>query len=142
MNERLNEIKIKQSLVCMIRGLLGRRTTIDLRNENTLTGVIENVDHLMNIDLSDVKFQNIYGEENNFEKFYVRGPNIRYVHIPADVNMLETIQEEIKKSEQVLNFKPEKIKRPKNVINREKRQKTKEKVNEKVEETKRRLGLL
>lgn len=125
----------------MIRGLVGRKTNIDLRNENTITGVIENVDYLMNIDLSQVTFQNIYGEKSQFDKFYVRGCNVRYVHIPVDVNILETIQSEIKKSERILNFVPEKTHKPKLFKNKDNREKMKKKADEKVAETRKKLGI-
>ena len=141
MNRKVNEIKIKENLTCLVRGLVSRKTTIELRNENSITGTIENVDHLMNIDVSNVVFKNIYGQENKFDKFYIRGRNVRYVHIPLDVDIIDTVQKEVQKADKILNFVPEKITRPKSVINKEQRDKRNKKAAEKAAETRRKLGL-
>ncbi|XP_028155466.1 U7 snRNA-associated Sm-like protein LSm10 [Diabrotica virgifera virgifera] len=82
-------------LTGLIKALEGEYTVIDLRNESSIAGRISRVDGFMNIDMDDVIFRDALGNEYCFEQFFVRHRNIRYVHIPKELNCMELIQENI-----------------------------------------------
>lgn len=48
-------------MVCMVKGLEGDYTTIDLRDESCVTGKIINVDGYMNIEMEDCYYYNTRG---------------------------------------------------------------------------------
>ena len=122
-----------KTLVCLLQGLEGYHTTIELRNENSVTGTIESVDARMNISLTNATFNTLAGNKTHFDKFYIRGIQIRYVHIPDDVDVKNTITKRIKQEQNI--GKKGKF---------EKRTKTDQyskKVGQKFEEAKRALGV-
>lgn len=86
------------SLVCLLQGLEGMRVTIELRNEDTATGIIESVDSGMGMSLQDVTFTKYEKPPMRFEAFFVMGKHIRYVHIPDEVRVETVIQQRIKKT--------------------------------------------
>jgi len=77
---------ICNSLICLLQGLIGRKACIELRDETEATGVITHVDSCMNVSMSNAQLIGCKGEIS-LEVFYVRGQNIRYVHIPDEVRM-------------------------------------------------------
>ena len=83
------------SLICLLHGLNGRFTKVELRNETCVSGRIVSVDDEMNISLTAVRFRNVSGQETRFEYFYIKGKNVRYIHIPDDIDVLKTIQSHI-----------------------------------------------
>uniref|UniRef100_A0A131X8Y5 Putative small nuclear ribonucleoprotein smd1 n=1 Tax=Hyalomma excavatum TaxID=257692 RepID=A0A131X8Y5_9ACAR len=82
---------ISKSLVLMLQSLRGRQTTIELRNELSIYGTVENVDAFMNVDLSDATVVGPNGEET-YASFFVQGRQVRYVHIPDDIDMVASLQ--------------------------------------------------
>lgn len=78
------------SLICLLQGLIGHRATIELRNESSITGRILDVDIHMNVSLSDVTFTSEKGVQS-LSAFYIRGKNIRFVHIPDHVSISLTV---------------------------------------------------
>ncbi|CAG9835351.1 unnamed protein product [Diabrotica balteata] len=95
-------------LTGLIKALEGEYTLIDLRNESSIAGRISKVDGYMNIDMNDVVFRDPLGNKYCFEQFFVRHRNIRYVHIPKELNSMELIQENISGLKRV---RPDKSKR-------------------------------
>ncbi|KAK2154782.1 hypothetical protein LSH36_257g01006 [Paralvinella palmiformis] len=87
--------KSLNSLACFLQGLEGKVTTVELRNECSCIGRIDSVDSSMNTHLSDVTLITPFGNKHKFESFYVKGKNIRYVHVPDDVNVIRTILSQI-----------------------------------------------
>lgn len=73
------------SLICLLQGLIGHRATVELRNESSVTGLILDVDAYMNVSMSDVSFSDRRGTQS-LSAFYIRGKNIRFVHIPDHVS--------------------------------------------------------
>ncbi|XP_055688601.1 U7 snRNA-associated Sm-like protein LSm10 [Lutzomyia longipalpis] len=61
---------------------------IDLKNETTVCGIVEEVDGFMNVDLREVVFVDEKGKQHLFDQFYVPKRKIRYVHLPKDVSFL------------------------------------------------------
>lgn len=137
---RQSERSIQNTLVCLIHGLIGRRTTVELRNEDKIFGEIEDVDEYMSIDIKNALYTSARGHLSKYERFYVKGNNIRYVHIPPDVDIAKTIEKEIDifKRKEAYN---EKASKPKRLTTAELKEKRKMKIDKHVEEMKRKLNM-
>ena len=92
-----------RTLISLLQGIEGYHTTIELRNENSVTGTIEAVDGFMNINLSNAIFHTLDGRSTHFSHFFVRGINVRFVHIPDEVDMLKTIEKRVKLEDRSMN---------------------------------------
>ncbi|XP_069695314.1 U7 snRNA-associated Sm-like protein LSm10 [Periplaneta americana] len=84
-------------LVCLVQGLEGKYTTVDLRNESSVTGKIEQVDGFMNIVMTEAVFIDAREREYPFDSFFIHARNIRYVHIPDKIQIVPTIKSQLKK---------------------------------------------
>ena len=90
----------ERTLVCLLQAVQGHSTTVELRNESSVEGMIENVDGFMNISMTDVKFSKQNGREvMHFPTMFIQGRQIRYVHIPDFIDMRKAIEEQLKKIE-------------------------------------------
>uniref|UniRef100_A0A0A9XHB5 U7 snRNA-associated Sm-like protein LSm10 n=1 Tax=Lygus hesperus TaxID=30085 RepID=A0A0A9XHB5_LYGHE len=85
------------SLASLACGLIGRYTIIDLRNDSTANGKIDSVDGFMNVTMTDVVFTDPGGNEFYFATFFVRDRNIRYIHIPKELQIEDTILRQLYK---------------------------------------------
>ncbi|XP_005997298.1 U7 snRNA-associated Sm-like protein LSm10 [Latimeria chalumnae] len=94
----------ENSLIILLQGLHGRVSTVDLKDESGVRGRIINVDAFMNIRLSEVTYTDRNGQSHQLEDFFVTGRNVRYVHIPQDVNIIETIEAQLQKIHRVRHF--------------------------------------
>ena len=77
--------KACNTMLCLIQGLVGQETTIELRNEDSACGKITQVDGFMNVDMENVTYRTHSGDRNVFDSFYIQGKNIRFVKIPDDL---------------------------------------------------------
>jgi len=69
--------KLLNTLAILLKGLEGHVTTIELRNENSIRGRIDNADYLMNVTLTDaVLFAPDGRELMTCEEFFVQVPNM------------------------------------------------------------------
>lgn len=87
--------KLLNSLTVLLKGLEGKVTTIELRNESSVRGRIDSVDYLMNVTLTDAVVFSLDGRQLICEEFFVQGKNVRYIHIPDDVDIMKTIEEQV-----------------------------------------------
>ncbi|XP_069828756.1 U7 snRNA-associated Sm-like protein LSm10 isoform X2 [Dendropsophus ebraccatus] len=94
----------ENSLVLLLQGLHGRVTTVDLRNESSATGTVLNVDAFMNIRLKKVTYTDRHGQEAKLDDLFITGRNVRYVHIPEEVEIIPTIEEQLRKIQSVRGF--------------------------------------
>lgn len=83
------------SLLCLLQALEGKIATVELRNEIAVKGLVIQVDGFMNVVMKDVTVQGNDDQLYNFNKFFVRARNIRYVQIPDDINITKAIQDRI-----------------------------------------------
>lgn len=88
--------KSANSLVCLLQALKGQVTTVELRNEASAKGLIVNVDGFMNVKMMHVTLTNIYGQAQEFCEFFIQGKQIRFVHIPDSVDIVDTIDKQLK----------------------------------------------
>ncbi|XP_061110835.1 U7 snRNA-associated Sm-like protein LSm10 [Conger conger] len=94
----------ENSLVILLQGLRGQVTTVDLRDESTARGRVLNVDAFMNIRLEEVVYRDRRGQISKLADLFITGRNVRYVHIPDSVNIMDTIQEQLRVISRVRNF--------------------------------------
>uniref|UniRef100_A0A673FNB7 LSM10, U7 small nuclear RNA associated n=1 Tax=Sinocyclocheilus rhinocerous TaxID=307959 RepID=A0A673FNB7_9TELE len=85
----------ENSLVILLQGLHGQVTTVDLRDESTARGRVINVDAFMNIRLEKVLYRDRRGRVSSMDDLFITGRNVRYVHIPDHMNIIETIETQL-----------------------------------------------
>lgn len=93
------------SLIGIIRACVGKWVQIDLRNENHVYGRIVSVFGEMNVimrDASLISQVNVLNKTSSttkttktFSELTIRGRNIRFVHIPDDIDMISAIEHSI-----------------------------------------------
>ncbi|XP_033213092.1 U7 snRNA-associated Sm-like protein LSm10 [Belonocnema kinseyi] len=88
---------IYNSLAVLIKAIEGQKTTVDLRNESTVTGILEQADGFMNIVMKECLFTDPRGDSFTYEMFFVHARNIRFVHIPPHIPIIPAIQDELRK---------------------------------------------
>ncbi|KAG8451521.1 hypothetical protein GDO86_003648 [Hymenochirus boettgeri] len=95
----------ENSLIILLQGLHGHATTVDLRDETSAMGTITNVDAFMNIRLVKVTYRDRKGRETKLDDLFVTGRNVRYVHIPEEINVIHAIEEQLSKIQTVRGFR-------------------------------------
>ncbi|KAJ1531639.1 hypothetical protein ONE63_000311 [Megalurothrips usitatus] len=80
------------TLVCLLMTLKGQQTTVDLRNRSSVTGTVARCDAYMNVEMTHVLFRDASGKPHVFENFFVQARNLRYVHIPPQVDMRKSVE--------------------------------------------------
>jgi len=75
------------------------RTTVELRNENSVFGTIDKVDANMNMWLSEVNYYFYEGQMLQFPQLFINGRHIRYVHIPDEIDIVKALAKKTKKME-------------------------------------------
>lgn len=94
----------ENSLVILLQGLRGHVTTVELRDESAAAGRITSVDAFMNVRLAEVTFTDRQGATSHLDELFVTGRNIRYVHIPDEVDIRATIEEQLQAIHRVRYF--------------------------------------
>lgn len=94
----------ENSLVILLQGLRGRVTTVELRDESAAVGRVTSVDAFMNVRLAEVTFTDRQGAVSHLDELFVTGRNIRYVHIPDEVDIRATIEEQLQAIHRVRYF--------------------------------------
>lgn len=64
----------------------------ELRGDTLVRGKLDMVDDYMNLTLSDATVTPLQGTEARYPFLYVRGRNIRFVHLPKSLNPEELIE--------------------------------------------------
>lgn len=59
----------------------------------------------MNIHMSNVTFNGPFGEHQNFSFFFIQGKQIRFVHIPDELNIIEAIKSQLNVIRGVRSYK-------------------------------------
>lgn len=89
----------ERTLVCLLQACEGHKTIVELRNESYAEGVIEKVDGFMNVNMNTVEFTKQGAESLQLEELFIQAKQIRFVHIPDEINMREAIEAKLKKLE-------------------------------------------
>ncbi|XP_011880146.1 PREDICTED: U7 snRNA-associated Sm-like protein LSm10 [Vollenhovia emeryi] len=85
------------SLAILLQAVQKHRTTVDLRNEATIVGVVDHADAYMNVVMRDCVFTDPRGDSFRFDMFFVQARNIRSVHIPLNIRIIPAIKEQLKR---------------------------------------------
>merc|ERR1712151_282844 len=86
----------KMKLAAFLMKMNNNSVTIELKNGSSVQGTIHGADMMMNIHMTNVTLKTKKlrdGDSVKLEKFTVRGNTIRYVILPADVNLAQKIDE-------------------------------------------------
>ena len=81
----------ENTLLCLLQGLQGLTTTIELINEQKIYGQIESVDGYSNITMSNADILTLTGKRLHCPTIFIQGRKIRYAHIPPHVDISKTI---------------------------------------------------
>ncbi|XP_033191665.2 U7 snRNA-associated Sm-like protein LSm10 [Bombus vancouverensis nearcticus] len=83
------------TLAILLKAVQNERTTIDLRNEASVYGIVEHTDAYMNIVMRDCIFTDPRGDSYSYDMFFVQARNIRFVHIPPKIRIIPAIKEQL-----------------------------------------------
>ena len=90
-------ILAETTLVCLLQAAQGHVTTVELRNESSAEGKIENVDGYMNIVMTNVKLTKQNGQVLNLPQMFIHGRHIRFVQIPDEIDMRAALKKQADK---------------------------------------------
>lgn len=114
---------ICNTLVGILNSCVGKCVQIDLRDETHVYGRVEAVFAEMNVIMSEAQFFKPSTASRNeaptkvFNEVTIRGRNIRFVHVPDEVDMIGALQRHIFSTSRLgakSNKKSEFKKRPRN----------------------------
>ncbi|PNH07487.1 U7 snRNA-associated Sm-like protein LSm10, partial [Tetrabaena socialis] len=74
------------TLVCLIKSLVDSKVVVELRNDILLRGRLDDVDDFLNMSLSNVTFQTVEGHKATYQSMYLKGRNLRFVHLPKTLD--------------------------------------------------------
>nr|UWI80192.1 U7 snRNA-associated Sm-like protein LSm10 [Trichoplusia ni]UWI80193.1 U7 snRNA-associated Sm-like protein LSm10 [Trichoplusia ni]UWI80194.1 U7 snRNA-associated Sm-like protein LSm10 [Trichoplusia ni]UWI80195.1 U7 snRNA-associated Sm-like protein LSm10 [Trichoplusia ni] len=83
------------TLLCLVQAMQGKNTTVDLRNDSYICGLVVAVDGYMNMTFENAVYCDPQGNEYHFDNLFIQSRNIRYVHIPETTSILSAIKREI-----------------------------------------------
>ena len=89
------KFRSEQTLVCLLHACKGYKTTVDLRNESSIYGMIGHVDGFMNMKIMGATFTKVDGSVENFDEMFIQGNQIRFVHIPDEIDIRRAITEQL-----------------------------------------------
>ena len=81
------------TLSCLVIQCIGHKTTVELRNEAHVTGVVTNVDGFMNVNMKKVLFVDPCGNKRKFDEFFVQNRLIRFVQIPSVIDLRQAVNQ-------------------------------------------------
>ncbi|CAF1168298.1 unnamed protein product [Adineta steineri] len=86
-----------RTLVGFLRCLVGQRTELDLYGGIMVVGTLLDIDVNHNIQLSQVTMSRPLNKSISFNRLYIRYTNVRYIRIPDEIDVMETIRQDIKR---------------------------------------------
>jgi len=84
-----------QTLSPFLRGIVGKKTTVELKNEIQVRGVIVLVDCFLNVTMENVGMSSPDGRLSRFSNFFIQRKSIRMIRIPDQVKVEETLREQV-----------------------------------------------
>ncbi|XP_011644538.1 U7 snRNA-associated Sm-like protein LSm10 [Pogonomyrmex barbatus] len=96
-NSKREKYFLYNSLSILLKAVEKKRTMIDLRNEATVLGIVEQADAYMNVVMRDCIFTDPRGDSFKYDMFFVQARNIRCVHIPPSIRIIPAIMEQLKR---------------------------------------------
>ena len=86
----------EKTLICLLQACEGHKAIVELRNESFAEGTISQVDGYMNVNMKDVEFNKQSSKTLHLEELFIQAKQIRFVHIPDEINMREAIEGQLK----------------------------------------------
>lgn len=83
----------ERTLLCVIKALQGLNILVELQNDICIRGVLDDCDDAMNVTIKDASMEDVEGNEKKLPLIFIRGSNIRFVHIPDSVNVSDAVEE-------------------------------------------------
>ncbi|XP_073985142.1 U7 small nuclear RNA associated Lsm10 [Rhodnius prolixus] len=109
----MNQLISVKNLLVLAKGLVGKYVLVDLRNDSAVNGKIDDIDSSMNVTMSDVIFTDAGGNEYYYNIFFIKERNIRYIHIPTEVDINNLIVSSLEKirnpKKRVINLKTSRL---------------------------------
>jgi small nuclear ribonucleoprotein (snRNP)-like protein len=94
-----------RTLIGFLRCLVGQKIQLDLYGSIMLVGLLSDIDANHNIQLSQVTMSRPIEKSISFYRLYIRYRNVRYIRIPDEIDIMETIRQDLKQ----MNPKPNEI---------------------------------
>lgn len=86
-----------RTLIGFLRCLIGQQVQLDLYDGIMLVGKLIDMDVNHNIHLSQVTMSRPTEQLLAFQRLYIRYTNVRYVRIPDDIDIKQTIEQDLKR---------------------------------------------
>ncbi|TRY73593.1 hypothetical protein TCAL_03343 [Tigriopus californicus] len=79
------------TLSCVAGLCVNHVTTVELRNDSHVTGLVKEVDGFMNVVMDDVEFVDPRHNRMKFSTFFVQNRLVRYIHIPKEIDIVAAL---------------------------------------------------
>ena len=86
-----------RTLIGFLRCLIGQKIQIDLYDGIMLVGLLVDMDVNHNIQLTQVTMSYPIQKLMTFHRLYIRYTNVRYVRIPDEIDIKQTIEQDLKR---------------------------------------------
>ncbi|KAI5066815.1 hypothetical protein GOP47_0017343 [Adiantum capillus-veneris] len=83
----------ESTLLCVIKALQGLHILVELQNDIYIRGLLDDCDDAMNVTVKDASLEDVEGRVKKLPLVFVRGSNIRFVHIPESLNVSDAVEE-------------------------------------------------
>lgn len=115
MTEKKERFFFYNTLACMLSGAIGNDITIDMKNETNIFGLLKSCDGYMNMIIADAVLTSRHGDITRAELVNIKGSNVRYVHMPPQLNPVTIMTSELKRAQAPRNdkFQPKKYSKSK-----------------------------
>jgi small nuclear ribonucleoprotein (snRNP)-like protein len=94
-----------RTLLGFLRCLVGQKVQIDLYSGIMIVGTLTDIDVNHNIQLTQVTISRPIEKSVSFNRLFIRYKNVRYIRIPDEIDVIETIRQDLKQ----MNPKPNEI---------------------------------
>uniref|UniRef100_K3WE98 Sm domain-containing protein n=1 Tax=Globisporangium ultimum (strain ATCC 200006 / CBS 805.95 / DAOM BR144) TaxID=431595 RepID=K3WE98_GLOUD len=82
-----------RTLLLLLKSLVGLRIRIDLKNDSTIEGIVQEVVHDMDFTMINACETKTSGKMVRMDEVFVMGKTVLYVHIPDRINLTQHLQQ-------------------------------------------------
>ncbi len=90
------------SLACFVQALEGSRVVVELRHDAIVRGTLASADDYLNLQLEGATYRPLQGAPREMPSLYVRGRYVRFLHLPANLDPVATVEQHRKRVAQVV----------------------------------------
>jgi len=77
----------------VIQALMGLELLVELRNDLSIRGILDDCDNAMNVIIKDATIEDVEGDSRHLPLVFLRGSNIRFVHIPDNLDITRAVED-------------------------------------------------